>query len=173
VPLIRTAKFIYENNEQLEATVEIAHYGSAPLNHVTPAWQIKDRAGKILYSGKLKTTDVPIGNGFKLGQISQSLSGIDKPGKLVLEVNVGGYINTWDIFVYPSHHPESDKSIYVTQQLDEKAIAMLNGGAKVLLTLKKDAIKPGMGGDVVVGFSSIFWNTSWTNNLALLHLSLK
>jgi hypothetical protein len=48
--------------------------------------------------------------------------------------------------------------------LDEKALSMLNSGGKVLLTLKKDAIKDTMGGSVAVGFSSIFWNTSWTNN---------
>ena len=164
VPLIRTAKLIYENNEQLEAAVEIAHYGNAPLIQVTPTWQLQDKTGKVLYSGKLKTADVPIGNGFKLGQINQPLSAITKPEKLVLQVNVGGHVNSWDIFVYPSRHPEPGKTIYVTQQLDEKAMGILNSGGKVLLTLKKDAIKPGMGGGVVVGFSSIFWNTSWTNN---------
>ncbi|MDB5142620.1 MAG: beta-galactosidase [Mucilaginibacter sp.] len=164
VPLIRAAKLIYENSEKLEAEVEIAHYGSALLKHITPVWQLQDHNGKILYSGKLKTTDVPIGNGFKLGQISQSLSAIHKPEKLVLQVEAGGHINSWDVFVYPSHRPELNTGIYVTQQLDEKALATLNNGGKVLLTIKKDAIKADMGGDVVVGFSSIFWNTSWTNN---------
>jgi hypothetical protein len=164
VPLIRTAKLIYENNEVLEAAVEIAHYGSTPLHQITPTWQLQDNSGRVVYSGKLTTTDVPIGNGIKLGQISQSLSAILKPEKLVLQVNVGGYINSWDIFVYPSRHPDINKRIYVTQQLDEKAIAILRNGGKVLLTVKKGAIKANMGGDVVVGFSSIFWNTSWTNN---------
>ena len=164
VPLVRTAKLIYENNEKLEASVEIAHYGSAPLKHVVPAWQLKDQAGKVLDSGQLKITDVPIGNGFKLGQINQSLSAIDKPEELTLEVEVGGYSNSWNIFVYPSHHPDVAKGIYVTQQLDEKAITTLNNGGKVLLTLKKGAIKDDKGGNVVVGFSSIFWNTSWTDN---------
>ncbi len=164
VPLIRTARLIYENNEKLEAGVEIAHYGSSPLKNITPKWQLKDSNGKVLYRGQLKTTDVPLGNGFKLGQISQSLSAIIKPEKLVLQVDAGGHINSWDIFVYPSKHPEPDKSIYVTQHLDEKAITTLNSGGKVLLTLKKDAIRPDMGGNIVVGFSSIFWNSSWTNN---------
>jgi hypothetical protein len=164
VPLIRTAKLIYENNEKLEAEVEIAHYGSIPLKHITPSWQLQDKTGKILYKGQLKTTDVPIGNGFKLGQISQSLSAIHKPEKLVLQVEVAGHANSWDIFVYPSHHPELNTDIYVTQQLDEKALSILNNGGKVLLTMKKDAVKADMGGNVVVGFSSIFWNTSWTND---------
>ncbi|WP_183565254.1 sugar-binding domain-containing protein [Mucilaginibacter sp. SP1R1] len=164
VPLIRTAKLIYENNEKLEAAVEIAHYGSAPLTQITPLWQLQDRTGKVLYKGQLKTTDVPLGNGFKLGQISQSLADIHQPEKLTLQVDVGGHINSWDIFVYPSHHQETNAGIYVTQQLDEKALNTLKNGGKVLLTIKKGAVKPATGGNVVVGFSSIFWNTSWTNN---------
>jgi hypothetical protein len=164
VPLARMTKLIYQNNEKLEAAVEIAHYGNAPLKHVTPTWQLQDGEGKILYKGQLKTTDVPIGNGFKLGQISQSLTAINQPAKLTLQINAGGHINSWDIFVYPSHNPDPGKNIYVTQQLDEKALSMLNNGGKVLLTIKKGAIKDAMGSSVAVGFSSIFWNTSWTNN---------
>ncbi|SHN11931.1 sugar-binding domain-containing protein [Mucilaginibacter sp. OK098] len=164
VPLARMTKLIYQNNEKLEAAVEIAHYGSTPLKHITPTWQLQDGKGKILYKGQLKTTDIPIGNGFKLGQISQSLTAINRPAKLSLQINAGGHINSWDIFVYPSHNPEAGKNIYVTQQLDEKALAILNSGGKVLLTIKKGAIKDAKGGSVAVGFSSIFWNTSWTNN---------
>ena len=164
VPLARMTKLIYQNNEKLEAAVEIAHYGNAPLKHITPTWQLQDSKGKILYSGQLKTTDIPIGNGFKLSRISQSLTAINRPEKLTLQINAGGHINSWDIFVYPSHNPEPDKRIYITQQLDEKALAILNNGGKVLLTIKKGAVKDAMGGSVAVGFSSIFWNTSWTNN---------
>lgn len=164
VPLARMTKLIYQNNEKLEASVEIAHFGSTPLKHITPTWQLQNSKGNVLYKGQLKTTDIPIGNGFKLGQISQSLATIHQPEKLSLQINAGGHINSWDIFVYPSHNPETGKNIYVTQRLDEKALTMLNNRGKVLLTLKKGAIKEAMGGSVVVGFSSIFWNTSWTNN---------
>jgi hypothetical protein len=164
VPLARMTKLIYQNNENLEASVEIAHYGSTPLKHITPTWQLQDGKGEILYKGQFKTIDIPIGNGFKLGQISQSLSAINQPEKLILQVEAGGHINSWDLFVYPSHHTEPGKNIYVTQQLDEKAVTTLNNGGKVLLTLKRGTIKETMGGSVAVGFSSIFWNTSWTNN---------
>ena len=33
----------------------------------------------------------------------------------------------------------------------------------MLLTVKKGSIRRGKGGEVAVGFSSIFWNTAWTN----------
>jgi hypothetical protein len=37
-------------------------------------------------------------------------------------------------------------------------------GGKVLLSLGRGKVAPGMGGEVGVGFSSIFWNTAWTDN---------
>ncbi len=164
VPLIRTAKLVYENNERLEAAVEIAHYGNAPLKQITPSWQLRDSSGKIWYSGRFKTTDIPIGNGFSLGQISQPLSAIHQPGKFVLRVSVGGHSNSWELFIYPSHRPEPAKNIFVTQALDDQALEILNQGGKVLLSIRKNSIKADKGGDIVVGFSSIFWNTSWTDN---------
>jgi hypothetical protein len=58
--------------------------------------------------------------------------------------------------------PTSNDDILITQLLDEKALKTLRKGGNVLLTLKKGSIKPDKGGDVKIGFSSIFWNTAWT-----------
>lgn len=80
----------------------------------------------------------------------------------MLTVSAGGHENSWDFFVYPSSLPKTNENILVTQQLDERALATLSGGGKVLLTLKKGSVKPEKGGSVAVGFSSIFWNTAWT-----------
>src|SRR5690606_36101891 len=70
------------------------------------------------------------------------------------------------IFVYPAELPDVKDDILVTDRLDKNAIEKLNKGGKVLLSLKKGSLKPEMGGDVAVGFSSIFWNTAWTNGQA-------
>jgi len=163
VPLVRLPKMIFNNNEELFVPVEIAHFGEASLKNVTPLWKITNAAGKILFQGKLGKTDVPIGNAFKLGEIKQSLNSVQQAGKLTLYVSVNGYENSWDIFVYPATLLSVDKEIFITQQFDDKAKDVLANGGEVLLTLKKGSIKPGKGGDVPVGFSSIFWNTAWTN----------
>ncbi|MBA4166015.1 MAG: beta-galactosidase [Chitinophagaceae bacterium] len=164
VPLVRLPKMIYNNNENLSAGVEIAHFGYAALKNVVPEWKIADTSGKIIFSGKLSRTTIPVGNGFKLGTINQSLGSIKNPSELVLSVSVDGHENSWDIFVYPSTLPEADDEIYVTPQLDAHAEELLNKGGKVLLTVKPGSVKPEKGGNVAVGFSSIFWNTSWTKN---------
>ena len=48
------------------------------------------------------------------------------------------------------------------ENLNSTTLNFLNEGGKVLLSLGKGKVKPEMGGEVGVGFSSIFWNTAWT-----------
>jgi len=81
-----------------------------------------------------------------------------------LSITVDKFENNWDIWVYPSTLPEIKEQILVTQVIDNKTIETLNKGGKVLLTIKKGSVKADKGGSVAVGFSSIFWNTAWTEN---------
>jgi hypothetical protein len=106
---------------------------------------------------------VPVGNGFQLGEIKQSLSSIQEPSKLILTFETANHKNSWDFFVYPSRNTEAENNIFVTQQFNEETISKLNAGANVLLTLKKGSVRKDKGGDIAVGFSSIFWNTAWTH----------
>jgi hypothetical protein len=166
VPLARLPKMIYLNSEELKVPVEISHFGEAALNDITPTWNIKNASGKILFEGNLPKTTIPLGNAFKLGEIKQSLKSVDQPLKLVLAVSVGKHTNSWDLFVYPASLPAADNGVFVTQKFDAKAQDVLKNGGKVLLTVKKGSVKPEKGGDVQIGFSSIFWNTAWTGGQA-------
>jgi len=161
VPLARLSKMIYQNSEELMVPVEIANFGESPLNNVVPTWNIKDASGKILFKGNFPKTDIPLGNGIKIGDIKQSLSSITKASRIFLTVTAGNFQNSWELFVYPASLPEVE-NILTTRQLDDKAIETLKNGGKVLLTLKKGTLKPQDGGDIKNGFSSIFWNTAWT-----------
>jgi len=163
VPLVRLPKMIYNNNEELVASVEIAHFGESPLRDITPVWTLKNAAGDVLFQGKLPRTDIPLGNGTRLGEIRQPLAAIKQAGRFILSVEAGGHENSWDLFVYPATLPAVEPSIYLTQELDARAQELLDSGAKVLLTLKKGSVRPDKGGNAGIGFSSIFWNTSWTN----------
>jgi hypothetical protein len=163
VPLVRLPKMVYLNNEELVATAEVAQFGNKTLNDVIPSWDIKSEAGIILFKGAMDKMNIPLGNAIQLGKIKQSLTSVTKPSRLTLTVHVNGYQNSWDIFVYPHVLPETDPGIIITQTLDSKALETLNKGGKVLLTLKKGSLKPEKGGDVAIGFSSIFWNTAWTH----------
>lgn len=166
VPLTRLPKMIYLNNETLSVPVEIAHFGDKELINVSPSWSIKNTSGKVLFQGRLAKTNIPLGNAFKLGEINQSLSSVAQASQLILTVSVNNYANSWDLFVYPASLPLVDEKILVTQQLDANALQILTKGGKVLLTIKKGSVKAENGGDIKIGFSSIFWNTAWTKGQA-------
>jgi hypothetical protein len=167
VPLARLPKMIYNSNESLIASVEIAHFGEHELTNIIPTWHLlEDGSGKIIARGNLQKVNIPLGNGIQLGEINQSLSQIKQAQKLTLVVIVDKFENSWNIWVYPATPPEIKENILVTQVLDKKAIETLNDGGKILLTLKKGSVKPDKGGSIAVGFSSIFWNTAWTQGQA-------
>ncbi|SEW51549.1 sugar-binding domain-containing protein [Chitinophaga arvensicola] len=163
VPLARLPKMVYTNNEELIVPLEVANFSNAPINNALITWNITSENGAQLFSGSFKKETVEIGNGIKLGTIRQTLATVKKAQRLVLKTKIGTRTNEWDIFVYPQALPQTPGEILLTQTLDANAIEKLNQGGKVLLTLKKGTVKPAMGGDISIGFSSIFWNTAWTN----------
>jgi hypothetical protein len=167
VPLARFEKMIYLNHETLTIPVEVANFSGQSIANTIVSWQIKDRAGKTIYTGNLPSTALPVGNGIVVGRIKQSLADIKRESMLTLQISVGKYTNQWDFFVYPAELSRIDTSrILIVDQLDKKTIDQLNRGGTVLLSLKKGSIKPEAGGDIAIGFSSIFWNTAWTSRQA-------
>jgi len=168
VPLARMKKLIYTNNETFEAAVEVAHYGDQPIAACVPEWIITDKTGKVIQSGKLPQTNIQLGNGIKLGNVSLPLAAITNPEKLILEVSVNGKSNSWEFWVYPAKKEvvSGEEKIRVVQKLDAATQKFLQDGGTVLLNLKKGTFSKEMGGDIAIGFSSIFWNTAWTTGQA-------
>lgn len=164
VPLVRLSKLIYTNNEIVKGDVEIAHFGETPLPVTSTSWTIRTKDGVSIAAGELKHDEIPIGNCFKLGTITARLTSIKKATSLVLEVKTGQYTNTWNLWCYPSDITpvQDEESILVVDHLNDVALKKLNDGGKVMLSLRKGALSKEMGGDIKIGFSSIFWNTAWT-----------
>lgn len=165
VPLARLSKRTFKNTDTLTAKIEIAHFGEYPLKNVTPKWELIKIDGSVFSKGVLNEIDIPIGNGIQLGVINQSLDSIKKAQKLTLSVTIDDCKNNWDVWVYLNKNKviEDDSSIKVISKLDAKTISYLENGGNVLLNINKGDIAPEKGGDIGIGFSSIFWNTSWTN----------
>jgi len=127
---------------------------------------LESQNAEVLASGKFNVSEITIDNAQPLGNISVPLSSIKEARKLHLSVNVNEFQNGWDVWVYPSELPVVKENIYITSEFDTKAKSLLKKGKSVLLTLKKDSLSPEFGGDIKVGFSSIFWNTAWTRGQA-------
>lgn len=166
VPLARIPRLIFENNEEFAAQVEVANY-KEELLQPDIHWVVKDIQGNIVKQGAFSVARLPIGNCLKIGDIQFQLNQVTQACQLNLEVSVGDYCNDWNFWVYPAQKKAFDDSdILLTDCLDEVAIKHLNKGGKALLSLKKGTLAKEFGGDIAIGFSSIFWNTSWTEGQA-------
>ena len=162
VPLARIPRLVMTNADTLRARIEVANFYKA-MEHPDATWRIRDTRGRELASGRLGIDQLPLGNGLAAGEVLWTLQSVTEPSQLNLEVTVAGYSNDWDFWVYPAQ-PEADGNteVWLTDTLDARAMTRLEQGGKVLLSLRKGALSKDMGGDVAIGFSSIFWNTAWT-----------
>ncbi len=163
VPLVRLEKHIFTEGETITAKIEVAHFGEKPLQSISPKWQLVEN-GETISEGRLNQQDIPIGNAIQLGEIAYSFQHKNKPRKLTLKINIEKFENSWNIWVYPDNQEIELADIRVVEKLDKSTLEYLQDGGKVLLSLGKGKVSMEMGGNIGVGFSSIFWNTAWTAN---------
>ncbi len=173
VPLARLEKFVWESGELLQADIEVSHFGEKPLNDVKVKWEIKDSKDGILANGDFSSS-FELMNKNEVGRVEWDTKDIKKPEQLSLVVEIPELdrSNSWKIWVFPTPEKEAPGQIHITPILDEKAKSILTNGGNVLLTIPKGYLKPAFGGDIEVGFSSIFWNTAWTLKQAPHELGL-
>lgn len=163
VPLARMSKRTWTQDETFMADVEVAHFGPHPLKNVTVAWSIVGEDEGKAASGEFPPRDIPVGNGIKIGKVSVDLAGFTAARKYRLVVGLDGtpFENDWGIWVFPDRIETAvPEGILLTRELGDEAVARLKAGGKVLIVLDASAVKT----KVQIGFSSIFWNTSWTRN---------
>ncbi|HEY4989154.1 MAG TPA: sugar-binding domain-containing protein [Opitutaceae bacterium] len=172
VPLVRLERRVFTSEEELTAPVEVAHFGARPLANASVNWRLVSDAGITSASGTFAACAIPIGAGNPVGQIEVPLHSLEAPARYKLVVSIAGtpFQNDWDIWVYPRPElvpTEAPAGITVVHSLDAATLGRLEGGASVVLMLAPEAVKPDpVKGKIALGFSSIFWNTAWTNGQA-------
>lgn len=165
VPLAVMEKMIISTEEDFRAGIKVAHYGGEPLTAATVMCRIIREDGESVHEQAFTEERIETGTLTSIGDVRFDPSGILKPQKFTLEVSVRNtpYRNQWDFWVYPSGQEIENGRVYVTDKLDGQSRAVLRRGGAVLL-LTYGSIKKEMGADVATGFSTVFWNTAWTNN---------
>ena len=165
VPLARIQKLVYNNNETFKASVEIAHFGEKPIEKAEIICQVIDEKGEILRKEIFTKDRIEIGNCSEIGLYQMDLSDLKTAQKLTLEVFLADtpYRNQWDFWVYPANPEVNNGKVLVTDKLDKNAETTLKNGGFVLL-LNYGKVGKEKGAQVAVGFSTVFWNTAWTNN---------
>lgn len=162
VPLIRTERFILESGETLQAAVEIAQYSASDLTDARTSWKLINPDGSLYDSGTFTSPVIPTGTLTKVGDINKKME-TQSPTRYLLEVSLGDYTNQWHLWVYPNTE-EAQADVKIASRLDQETLALLDKGGKVLLTPRFGTMRNEGRDSVIVGFSSIFWNTLWTSN---------
>ena len=172
VLLARIPKFTYANDEHFKAEILLNQFGEAALDNAEVRYTLQTLSGEQFPSvgqrtdyenikeGTVAKKSFPVGDVQTVGNIDIPLSGITTPVHLRLNVEIKGtdIENHWDFWVYPQKVETAENGIYITDQLDAKAITTLQNGGKVLICAGKN-VK--YGNDIVQQFLPVFWNTSW------------
>ncbi|WP_320128593.1 glycoside hydrolase family 2 TIM barrel-domain containing protein [uncultured Sphaerochaeta sp.] len=165
VLLARMEKRCFAAGEVFEAQLSLANYASSPLEQVAVHWSILDANGVPLFSDFLSFSQ-PLKRGLQsLGTVTQQLNLPTVPQKLTFCVQLENpkRENHWDLWVYPDNLvlPEQ-KTVQIVHSLDASCRHFLEEGKTVLLLSFPQHVQS----EVKMGFSSVFWNTSWTEGQA-------
>ncbi len=163
VPLARLTRRLFRQSDSLTASLEVAHFGATAIPAAQPYWKLVNADGNMVAQGDLPRRDIPVDNGVPLGEIQVPLRDLAAPAKYRLLVGLedSACENDWDVWLYPDQVvQDTSASVFVTDKLDAAAESRLRDGGRVLLLAASDSVQ----GGVAIGFSSIFWNTSWTQN---------
>ena len=157
VPLARLKGFVFTNDQEFEAAVEVAHFGPSALE-ARPVWALRDQKGRVVLSGELPKTTLPTGGVTPLGTVRLPLAQFSQAQKLNFEVSLQetDVANDWDIWVYPARVDVAavEAPVHVTRVLDPEARAVLDKGGSVLLVPRPERLKSLTHGS----FAPIFWN---------------
>lgn len=163
VPLARMSRFIFNSGDTIKADIDVAQFSQEDMN-VPVRWRITSSDGTLIDNGMIEERKIPAGCLTRVGRISSNVS-VDVPQQWELELEVGGYKNRWNIWAYPDEQVERG-DVVVASSLTDDVVKTLSDGGKVLLSALKGSLKNEGKDSVEVGFSSIFWNTLWTNKQA-------
>lgn len=157
VLLLSFPKYCWQVNENFRAKLQVANYSNITIaDEIT--WEIVNQQGQIFKAGRFSNLKIAKGHLENIGEIIVTLDSIEKAEKLTINLafQKSSYTNTYPMWVYPA--PEKDiphKDITIAENLDDKVIAKLQHGEKVLLFPTSESVKE----KSVAGlFPPDFWN---------------
>jgi hypothetical protein len=165
VPLAKFEKYCWTNSEEFKAEIVLANYSNTDFIKNKLAWIIQDAGGTKISKGEFNLNSKH-GSLASLGEISLKLADIKPLQKLLIKLSISEttFQNTYNIWVYPdSINIKIPIDLKITNQIDDKTIALLNAGAKVLFVPEHSKII-----DKSVGgmFISEFWNYGMFKSIA-------
>ena len=136
MPLARLKKRVFTTAEKLEAGIEVAHFGPAPMENALTTWTLVSDQGTVRASGTLPLKTVAVDNAVTLGTVRIDLRNVPAPARYKLVVRIGQdsrsvFQNDWDLWIYP---PKVDTAvpagITVADDWNDAVLARPRGAAR-------------------------------------------
>lgn len=171
VPLARFDSYTWSNADTFKARFQVAHEGSRMLGSVTPRWSLTTTEGRVIDEGSLAARDVPAHALTDLDSIELPLNRLESASALRLSLEVAGFRNHWNLWVYPATNGDSGADdaaakVEVVRTLDDEALAVLEDGGNVVL-LPYGSVLPNARR---LSWASTYWTGAWGwgNGMGLL-----
>jgi hypothetical protein len=159
VPLVRAGRFCLSAGEPFLALVQLAHYGLHDLEGATLNWRLNDGVGTAVAQGTLTTASLATGHLHDIGHIEIATGRLACPAEYELVVELAGteHRNRWSLWVF---EPDlAATPLHAVGSLDTATLERIVAGETMVLMPEPDQLKP----NAVLGHTTIFWNTLWTN----------
>jgi len=117
--------------------------------------------GEWLGTTKFGPITLQAGGLISLGSISVTIDEKIAPALLRLRVRIRDtpFENDWRVWLYPAAlDPATPEGVRMSRELDDDALAHLAAGGRLVWLPPPGRVES----DVALGFSPVFWNTSWT-----------
>ncbi len=167
VPLAVLEKFVFKKGELIKCGVKISNYSEGAIKDARVRTSLLDADGKKIHS-YFFNTDIVRGIGH-YGTFLANADKFDGPCALKLKMEIlkdGKLIaeNSWNIWCFdpPAERPQP-AGVQIFESAGGAFEAAAERGGKIWLKLKPDAARKERWN---MGFSSIFWNTLWTDGQA-------
>ena len=191
VPLARLTRRVFTTADRLEADVDLAHWGMAPLTNCTLSWRVVSSTLWPYTNGAWQLPVVPIAGGTKAGRLSVDLSGVKGIGsrfhaaRITDRTKVHGaeqmtlwvegrtaaglaFSNSWPFWVYPKPaETPQPKGVFITSSWSAAEKQLADGRAVLFLPRSADLGWDSPPLDRVPIFWNRLMNPGWSRFLGL------
>ncbi|TCP96405.1 glycosyl hydrolase family 2 [Sphingomonas sp. PP-F2F-A104-K0414] len=172
VVLARMPTRVLQSGEPFAFSIDVAHFGPGPIEMAQIDWRIATADDGELAKGTFPARTVPLGNApLDLSTAPVLKVSVASAASLTVTIRQAGQLiakNNWDLWIYPvpvSNFPTSTR-IRRADRIDAALLDHLASGGDALIGLDGVAVANYPERPVQLGFSSIFWNTLWTQRQA-------
>jgi hypothetical protein len=160
VPLLRTPRFVWTNDQTFHAVAQVRHHGRAPLTGARATWSMRDARGTVIGAGRFAPRSI----GYDLttlGTIEVPLAPVATATRVEISVAISeaNAENRWNAWVFPRDlEIPSPGDVLIARTYDASVRDALAAGRRVLLLADPTRRHAHA---IASQWLPVFWSLSW------------